>query len=73
MAYTTENLEALEAALASGALTVQQGGQSITYRSVEQLKAAIAYVRDGIAGDAAAAAGTTASPRIIRTFTRKGF
>ena len=44
MAYTTEHLAALKQALASGALRVRSGDQDITYRSIAELREAIATV-----------------------------
>jgi roadblock/LC7 domain-containing protein len=69
MAYSQTQLEALEAALASGMLRVSFEGRSVEYRSVEELKKAIAEVK------AAMAAADPARPRsrVIRTYTRKGF
>ena len=52
MIYTQTQLDALEAALASGALTVEYDGRRVTYRSVAELKEAIAEVRTAL--DAAA-------------------
>lgn len=42
MAYTLEQLQALQDAYASGALTVRWADKSITYDSREQLKGRIA-------------------------------
>jgi roadblock/LC7 domain-containing protein len=69
MAYTESQLEALEVALASGTLRVTFEGRSIEYRSVDELKKAIAEVK------AALAAADPAQPRsrVIRTYTSKGF
>lgn len=44
MSFTSTQLQALKDALASGELTVTFDGKTVTYRSVEELKAAIAYV-----------------------------
>jgi roadblock/LC7 domain-containing protein len=69
MAYSQAQLEALEAALASGTLRVTFEGRSLEYRSVDELKKAIAEVK------AAMAAADPAGPRsrVIRTYTTKGF
>jgi hypothetical protein len=50
--YTEAHLAALEAALASGALRVKSGDQDITYRSIAELREAIAAVKAtlGVAG-----------------------
>jgi hypothetical protein len=48
MAYTVTQLEALQAALASGELTVSYEGKTVTYRSIKDLKAAIGVVEAGL-------------------------
>ncbi len=63
MAYTQTQLEALEAALASGTLRVTFEGRSIEYRSVDELKKAIAEVK------ASMAAADPARPRSRVTHT----
>ena len=49
--YTPEHLQALREALASGEHRVTYEGKSIEYRSVADLKAAIAEVEASIARD----------------------
>lgn len=39
MAYTQDQLDALEAAIAVGALRVKHGQQEVTYRSLEEMEA----------------------------------
>jgi hypothetical protein len=68
MAYSQTQLEALEAALASGMLRVSFEGRSVEYRSVEELKKAIAEVKAALAADPA-----RPRSRVIRTYTAKGF
>ena len=51
MTYTPEHLQALREALASGEHRVTYEGKSIEYRSVADLKAAIAEVEASIARD----------------------
>lgn len=54
MALSQSDLDALEKALASGALSVQSPELGfITYRSVGELKQAIAYVREQLAATGA--------------------
>jgi len=67
MAYTQTQLEALQAALASGELSVRFADRQVTYRSIEELKAAIAEVQ--------AALQTTAGTRVRQhlVHTDKGF
>lgn len=45
MAYTQTQLEALQAALTSGALRVTFADRTVEYRSVQELKDAIAVVQ----------------------------
>ncbi len=49
MAYSQTQLEALEAALASGMLRLSFEGRSVEYRSVEELRKAIAVVKAALA------------------------
>ncbi len=64
--YTTEHLQALREALASGEHRVSYDGKSIEYRSVADLKAAIAEVEATLARES----GRQKS-RQIRVATRK--
>jgi predicted GTPase len=66
--YTEQHLQALREALASGEHRVTYDGKSVEYRSVVDLKAAIAEVESQIAR----AAGRRKS-RQIRISTSKGF
>ncbi len=65
MAYTQDQLTALEVALARGEHRVTFADKTVEYRSVEDLKAAIREVKRGL--------GSTNSPRQIRVTTDKGF
>jgi roadblock/LC7 domain-containing protein len=65
--YTEQHLQALQEALASGEHRVTYDGKSVEYRSVVDLKAAIAEVESQIAR----AAGKRKS-RQIRITTSKG-
>ena len=71
MAFTQTQLDALQAALASGELSIRFSGpggdRSVTYRSVDELKAAIAEVQASLM----AAAGTRIRQHLIHT--DKGF
>ncbi len=67
MPYTQTQADALREALASGVLTVQYGDKRVTYRSVGELREALAEVETALARDA----GTRV--RQIRVTTRKGF
>lgn len=49
MAYTTTHLAAIEAAIATGELTVTVDGRSVTYRSVGDLLKAKRDIEAGLA------------------------
>ena len=57
MTYTPEHLQALREALASGEHRVTYEGKSIEYRSVSDLKAAIAEVEATLAREFVPASG----------------
>jgi hypothetical protein len=65
--YTEEQLQALRDALAGGVRRVRFGDREIEYRTVEELKAAIA------AAEAELAKSQGAVVRQIRISTKKGF
>lgn len=73
MAYTQAHLDALEAALAKGEKRVTFGDKTVEYRTVEELKQAIAEVKVGIYEDAVATGLYPRAPRQIRVTTGKGF
>lgn len=66
MAYSQGQLESLQAALASGVLTVTYMGRTVTYRSVDDLRKAIQTVQNSLANQA----GTRT--RMYRFGSRKG-
>ena len=68
MPYTSEQLQALRDALANGVRRVRFGDREIEYRSVEELKAAIATAEAELAK-----ASETPMTRQIRVSTEKGF
>ena len=65
--YTSEHLRALREALASGEHRVTYDGKSIEYRSVADLKSALAQVEASLAR-----AGGRTKSRQIRITTAKG-
>jgi len=67
MAYTETQAQALREALASGVLTVEYDGKRVTYRSVAEIKEALAQVETALARDAGKRV------RQIRVVTNKGF
>ena len=73
MAYTEDQLTALEAALARGEKRVTFGDKTVEYRSVEELKEAIRAVERGLAEQAAQTGIIPPPARQIRLTTTKGF
>ena len=67
MAYTQQQAEALREAMASGVLTVEYDGKRVTYRSVGEIREALAEI------DAALARDEGRRVRQIRINTNKGF
>lgn len=72
MAYTHEQLNALEAALAKGEHRVTFADKTVEYRSIPELKDAIALVKRDLLEQAIATGLWPAPPRQIRITTRKG-
>ena len=72
MAYTQEQLSALEAALAKGEKRVTFGDKTVEYRSVEELKQAILAVKRDLYEQAADTGLWSRAPRQIRVNTAKG-
>ena len=73
MAYTEDQLTALEAALAKGERRVTFGDKTVEFRSVEELKEAIRAVERGLAEQAAQTGLIPPPARQIRLTTTKGF
>ena len=73
MAYKEEQLTALEAALAKGEKRVTFGDKTVEYRTVEELKQAIAEVEAAMHKDAVATGLYPRAPRQVRVVTGKGF
>ena len=72
MAYTEEQLTALETALAKGEKRVTFGDKTVEYRSVEELRQAIRDVERGLYEQAAGTGLWPRAPRQIRITTVKG-
>ena len=53
MAISQTDIDALERALMSGELSVEIDGRKVVYRSVADLREALAYAREQIAGASA--------------------
>ena len=73
MAYTQDQLTALEAALAKGEKRVTFGDKTVEYRSVDELRAAIREVKRGLFEQAVDTGLWPGAPRQIRVTTGKGF
>ena len=71
MAYTPEQLAALERALATGEQRVTFGDRTVEYRSIDDLIAAIAVVRRGLEEQAIATGNARRRPRRVVIDTDK--
>lgn len=67
MAWTQANVDALKAAIATGALTVRYGDVSTTYRSLAEMRETLSMMEREVAE----AAGTTRR-RLIGIYSSKG-
>jgi hypothetical protein len=68
MAFSQSQLNALEAAIAQGALTVRMGERMVTYQSTE----AMLKLRDTMRAELGVSTPATARSRIINIPTGKG-
>ena len=50
MALTSTDVDNLKEAIASGVLTVSQNGKTLTYRSLDEMKAALAFAELDVSG-----------------------
>jgi hypothetical protein len=67
MAWTQAQLDAVEAAIASGELTVRFGDRTVTYRSMDELLQARGVIKDSMAAESG-----TATDRFSFAQTSKG-
>lgn len=67
MPWATQQLDAIEAAIASGELTVRFGDRTVTYRSMQELLQARAVIKEALEAEA----GTT-TDRFSFAQTSKG-
>jgi hypothetical protein len=72
MAYTQEQLSALESALAKGEKRVTLGDKTVEYRSIDELRLAIRDVRRGLFEQATATGLWPRAPRQVRVTSSKG-
>lgn len=63
MAFTTDDLDRINAAIATGELSVHYADRSVTYRSIEELLKAKQHILNGLNG----------RPRQHRLVADKGF
>ena len=73
MAYTLEQLEALQGALVRGERRVTFADKTVEYRTVDELKEAIRLVKVGLAQKAADTGLLPPVVRQVRVTTTKGF
>jgi hypothetical protein len=73
MAYTQEQLEVLQTALAKGEKRVTFADKTVEYRTVDELKAAIREVQADLHRQAVDTGLWPQAPRQIRVTTQKGF
>lgn len=73
MAYTLEQLEALEGALVRGEQRVTFADKTVEYRTVDELKEAIRLVKVALAQQAADTGLVPPVVRQVRVTTSKGF
>lgn len=66
MALSQSDVDALEAALASGELTVDYDGRRVTFRGIAELKDAIGYVKQQLAQATAAGEVTFSNAQFSR-------
>ena len=67
MAYTQAQIDKLQAAIASGALTVRNSnGELVTYRSLAEMERALATMKADVAGTTARRRSTGFYPRFTR-------
>ena len=71
--YTEAQLQVLRDSLARGEKRVTFGDKTVEYRTVDELKAAIAEVEAAMHKDAVATGLYPRAPRQVRVVTGKGF
>lgn len=66
MAYTQADVDAMRAALASGALKVKRGEEEVTYRSASEMRAQLAVMEAELAGNTRGPKMRPLTPRTSR-------
>lgn len=59
MAYTLEQYEALQAAIAGGELSVRYADRQVTYRSIDEMLRILRLMKDDLGLNAGSAGGRT--------------
>jgi len=76
MAFTKDDIDSIDQAIASGELTVDFGDRKVTYRSITDLKKAKAHILENLADVELSSMGINRSrarkPRAFRLSVAKG-
>jgi hypothetical protein len=72
MAFTQTDLNAVDAAIASGEMTVEVDGRRVTYRSIEELERAKKIIQEALA-PATSKGGVRRGSYQVRFGTARGF
>lgn len=68
MAYTQADIDALEGAIAKGALEVQRGDERVKYRSLAEMQSTLDIMRAAVTGQSRVSKLRTMTPRTNRGF-----
>lgn len=63
MAYTQQDINDLERALAAGVRTVKRGDREVTYNSPEQMRAQLQRMKDEVGNN-------TRAPHVFKSYSR---
>ena len=76
MAFTKDDVDAIDAAIGSGELTVKIDGREVSYRSIPELKRAKAHILENLSDSELSNLGINRTrsrrPRAYRLVVRKG-
>ena len=72
MAFTQTDLNAVDAAIASGEMTVEVDGRRVTYRSIDELERAKKIIQEAL-GQAAPAGAVRRGSYQVRFGTARGY
>lgn len=68
MAYTQDDIDALEGAIAKGALEVQRGDERVKYRSLAEMRSTLDIMKAAVSGQPRVSKLRTMTPRTNRGF-----